>query len=187
MAQAESILLPASEPARVAADAAAWWRNAVVYQVYVRSFADGNSDGVGDLAGVRDRLPYLRDLGVDALWFSPWYPSPMADSGYDISDYRSIDPNFGTLAEAELLIAEASALGIRTIVDVVPNHVSDQHPWFQAALASQPGSPERERFWFRPGETPPNGWQSIFGGSAWTRANGDGDWYLHLFAPEQPD
>ena len=167
--------------------AAEWWREAVVYQVYVRSFADANGDGVGDLAGVRDRLPYLRDLGVDALWFSPWYPSPMADSGYDISDYRSIDPAFGTLAEAELLIAEARTLGIRTIVDIVPNHVSDQHPWFQAALASQPGSPERERFWFRSGETPPNGWQSIFGGSAWTRANGDGDWYLHLFAPEQPD
>jgi len=172
------------EPPRAAGE---WWRDAVVYQVYVRSFADANGDGVGDLAGVRDRLPYLRDLGVDALWFSPWYPSPMADSGYDISDYRAIDPAFGTLAEAEQLIAEARALGIRTIVDVVPNHVSDQHPWFQAALASPPGSPERERFWFRSGDTPPNGWQSIFGGSAWTRANGDGDWYLHLFAPEQPD
>jgi len=169
-----------------------WWRDAVVYQVYVRSFADANGDGVGDLAGVLAQLPYLRDLGVDALWFSPWYPSPMADSGYDISDYRSIDPAFGTLAEAEQLIAEARALGIRTIVDIVPNHVSDQHPWFEAAVAAAPGSPERERFWFRPGSgadgnSPPNGWQSIFGGSAWTRANGDGEWYLHLFAPEQPD
>ena len=169
-----------------------WWRDAVVYQVYVRSFADANGDGVGDLAGVRERLSYLRDLGVDALWFSPWYPSPMADSGYDISDYRSIDPNFGTLAEAELLIAEARALGIRTIVDIVPNHVSNRHPWFEAAIAAPPGSPERERFWFRPGSgtngsLPPNGWQSIFGGSAWTRANDDGEWYLHLFAPEQPD
>jgi alpha-glucosidase len=164
-----------------------WWRDAVVYQVYVRSFADANGDGVGDLAGVRGRLSYLRDLGVDALWFSPWYPSPMADSGYDISDYRSIDPNFGTLGEAELLIAEARALGIRTIVDIVPNHVSDQHPWFQAALASQAGSPERERFWFRSGDAPPNGWQSIFGGSAWTRVDDGGEWYLHLFAPEQPD
>ncbi len=168
-----------------------WWRDAVVYQVYVRSFADANGDGVGDLAGVLERLPYLRDLGVDALWFSPWYPSPMADSGYDISDYRSIDPAFGTLLEAERLIGEARALGIRTIVDIVPNHVSDQHPWFQAALASAPGSPERARFWFRPGsgangEVPPNGWQSIFGGSAWTRTD-DGEWYLHLFAPEQPD
>jgi alpha-glucosidase len=168
-----------------------WWRDAVVYQVYVRSFADANGDGIGDLAGVRERLPYLRDLGVDALWFNPWYPSPMADSGYDISDYRSIDPAFGTLLEAERLIGEARALGIRTIVDIVPNHVSDQHPWFRAALASAPGSPERARFWFRPGsgangDLPPNGWQSIFGGSAWTRTE-DGEWYLHLFAPEQPD
>ena len=169
-----------------------WWRDAVVYQVYVRSFADANGDGVGDLAGVRARLPYLRDLGVDALWFSPWYPSPMADSGYDISDYRAVDPAFGTLAEAERLIAEARTLGIRTIVDIVPNHVSNEHRWFRDALASAPGSPERERFWFRPGsgpggDVPPNGWQSIFGGSAWTRTQDGGDWYLHLFAPEQPD
>jgi len=167
-----------------------WWREAVVYQVYVRSFADANGDGIGDLAGVRARLPYLRDLGVDALWFNPWYPSPLADMGYDIADYRAIDPDFGTLQEAELLIAEARALGIRTIVDIVPNHVSNEHAWFRAALASSPGSPERARFWFRPGtgangDLPPNGWQSIFGGSAWTRT--DGEWYLHLFAPEQPD
>jgi alpha-glucosidase len=173
-----------------------WWRDAVVYQVYVRSFADANGDGTGDLAGVLDRLPYLRDLGVDAIWFSPWYPSPMADTGYDISDYRAIDPSLGTLAQAEQVISEARALGIRTIIDIVPNHVSDQHPWFQAALAAPAGSPERERFWFRPGtgpdgELPPNGWQSIFGGSGWTRttdADGTpGEWYLHLFAPEQPD
>jgi alpha-glucosidase len=173
-----------------------WWRDAVVYQVYVRSFADANGDGSGDLAGVRARLPYLRELGVDALWFNPWYPSPLADNGYDIADYRSIDPAFGTLAEAEQLISEARALGIRTIVDIVPNHVSNEHPWFRAALASPPGSPERARFWFRPGkgpdgELPPNGWQSIFGGCAWTRTEDDagvaGEWYLHLFAPEQPD
>jgi alpha-glucosidase len=168
-----------------------WWREAVIYQVYTRSFADATGDGVGDLAGVRDRLPYLRDLGVDGLWFNPWYPSPGADNGYDISDYRSIDPAFGTLHEAEGLIADARALGIRTIVDVVPNHVSDQHPWFQAALGSTPESPERARFWFRPGRgangnEPPNQWQSIFGGNAWTRV-ADGEWYLHLFAPEQPD
>jgi alpha-glucosidase len=168
-----------------------WWREAVIYQVYTRSFADATGDGVGDLAGVRDRLPYLRDLGIDGLWFNPWYPSPGADNGYDISDYRSIDPAFGTLPEAEGLIADARALGIRTIVDVVPNHVSDQHPWFQAALDSTPGSPERARFWFRPGrgadgDEPPNQWQSIFGGNAWTRV-ADGEWYLHLFAPEQPD
>jgi alpha-glucosidase len=173
-----------------------WWRDAVVYQVYVRSFADANGDGIGDLAGVLDRLPYLHDLGVDALWFNPWYPSPMADTGYDVADYRSIEPAFGTLEQAEQLIAEARALGIRSIVDIVPNHVSDQHAWFRAALASPAGSPERARFWFRPGagpdgELPPNGWQSIFGGPAWTRVSDDagrpGEWFLHLFAPEQPD
>ena len=168
-----------------------WWRDAVVYQVFVRSFADGNGDGIGDLAGVRARLPYLSELGVDALWFNPWYPSPLADNGYDVVDYRSIDPDFGTLAEAEELIALARERGIRTIVDVVPNHVSNEHPWFRAALEAGPGSAERSRFWFRPGRgpdgsLPPNGWQSIFGGSAWTRVR-DGEWYLHLFAPEQPD
>jgi alpha-glucosidase len=168
-----------------------WWRDAVVYQVYVRSFADGNGDGTGDLAGVRAQLPYLHDLGVDALWFNPWYPSPLADNGYDIVDYRAIDAAFGTLDDAEQLIAEARELGIRTIIDVVPNHVSSEHPWFREALPAGPGSAARDRFWFRPGlgddgSQPPNGWQSIFGGSAWTRV-GDGEWYLHLFAPEQPD
>ncbi|MCX4744484.1 glycoside hydrolase family 13 protein [Kitasatospora sp. NBC_01287] len=169
----------------------AWWRNAAIYQVYPRSFADGNGDGTGDLAGVRARLPYLAELGVDALWFNPWYPSPMADGGYDVADYRGIDPLFGTLAEAEKLIAEALDLGLRTIVDIVPNHVSDQHPWFRAALAAAPGSPERELFHFRAGrgtagELPPNDWVSEFGGCPWTRI-GDGQWYLHLFATQQPD
>jgi alpha-glucosidase len=173
-----------------------WWRDAVIYQVYVRSFADGNGDGIGDLAGVRARLPYLRDLGVDAIWFTPWYPSPMADGGYDVADYRDIDPMFGTLAEAEQLIDEARAVDIRVIVDIVPNHCSERHIWFQAALAAPPGSPERARFWFRPGrgshgELPPNDWKSIFGGSAWTQTQRDdgtpAEWYLHLFAPEQPD
>ena len=179
-----------------AANSAEWWRGAVIYQVYVRSFADGTGDGTGDLAGVRAKLPYLRDLGVDAIWFNPWYASPMADGGYDVADYRAIEPVFGTLAEAEALIAEALEFGIRTIVDVVPNHLSDEHPWFQAALAAGPGAPERDRFWFRAGlgeagDEPPNGWASIFGGSAWSRTkNPDGtpgEWYLHLFAPEQPD
>ena len=131
-----------------------WWRDAVIYEVYPRSFADADGDGTGDLAGVRSRLGYLRDLGVDAIWFTPWYVSPLADGGYDVADYRAIDPVFGTLEEAEGLIAEALAMGIRTIVDVVPNHVSDQHRWFQAALAAGPGSPERARFWFRPGRGP---------------------------------
>ena len=173
-----------------------WWRSAVIYQVYVRSFADGSGDGTGDLAGVRAHLGYLKDLGVDAIWFNPWYPSPMADGGYDVADYRDIHPQFGTLAEAEALIAEALALGIRTIIDVVPNHISDQHPWFQAALAAGPGSPERERFWFHPGKGEdgdeiPTHWVSSFQGATWTRTtNPDGtpgEWYLHMFTPEQPD
>nr|WP_306319642.1 MULTISPECIES: glycoside hydrolase family 13 protein [unclassified Streptomyces] len=168
-----------------------WWRSAAIYQVYVRSFADGDGDGTGDLAGVRARLPYLARLGIDAIWFTPWYRSPLADGGYDVADYRAIDPAFGTLAEAEKLIAEARDLGIRAIVDIVPNHVSNQHPWFQAALAAGPGSPERELFHFRPGrgahgELPPNNWPSQFSGGTWTRVP-DGEWYLHLFTPEQPD
>jgi alpha-glucosidase len=184
---------PTIAPAPHRADSAAkpWWRDAVVYQVYVRSFADANGDGTGDLAGVLERLPYLVELGIDALWFNPWYPSPQADNGYDIVDYRAIDPAYGSLADADALIAAARDAGLRTIVDVVPNHISSEHAWFREALAAAPGSPERERFWFRPGRgadgaQPPNGWQSIFGGSAWTRVE-DGDWYLHLFAPEQPD
>jgi alpha-glucosidase len=173
-----------------------WWRTAVIYQVYVRSFADGDGDGVGDLAGVRARLPYLAELGVDALWFNPWYASPMADAGYDVADYRRIDPAFGDLAQAESLIAEAHELGLRVIVDIVPNHVSDQHVWFQEALAAAPGSAARDLFWFRPGrgtdgEVPPNDWRSEFGGPAWTRTTDSdgtpGEWYLHLFAAEQPD
>ena len=175
---------------------AQWWRRAVIYQVYIRSFADGNGDGIGDLAGVRSRLRYLLELGVDAIWFTPWYLSPLADGGYDVADYRAIDPAFGSLAEAERLIAEARDLGIRTIVDIVPNHVSDQHPWFQAALASAPGSPERARFWFRPGrgqdgDEMPNEWVSNFSGPTWTRTQNPGgtpgEWYLHLFSAQQPD
>ena len=173
-----------------------WWPGAAIYQVYVRSFADGNDDGTGDLSGVRAKLGYLADLGIEAIWFNPWYPSPMADAGYDISDYRDIDPIFGTLAQAERLIEEAHALDIKVIIDVVPNHCSDAHPWFKAALAAKPGSAERALFWFRPGrgvdgELPPNDWNSIFGGPAWTRITEPdgrpGEWYLHLFAPEQPD
>ncbi|MEU1019032.1 glycoside hydrolase family 13 protein [Streptomyces sp. NPDC005898] len=168
-----------------------WWRGAVIYQVYPRSFADGNGDGMGDLAGIRARLPYLRDLGVDAVWLSPFYSSPQADAGYDVADYRAIDPMFGTLHDADALLRDAHELGLRVIVDLVPNHSSDQHEWFQRALREGPGSPLRERYHFRPGkgtdgELPPNDWESIFGGPAWTRTP-DGEWYLHLFAPEQPD
>ena len=176
-------------------DPAAWWRAAVTYQVYPRSFADGDGDGVGDIAGIRSRLPYIRDLGVDAIWLNPWYPSPMADAGYDVADYRAIDPLFGTLAEAEALIAEARALDLRVLLDIVPNHLSSEHAWFRAALAAGPGSHERERFLFRPGRgdgsQPPNDWESVFGGSAWTRIREPdgrpGEWYLHLFDPGQPD
>ncbi|MBB5136348.1 alpha-glucosidase [Thermocatellispora tengchongensis] len=164
-----------------------WWRDAVVYEIYVRSFADASGDGVGDLAGVRSRLPYLAELGVDAIWLTPFYPSPMADGGYDVADYRDVDPLFGTLADFDAMVAEAHALGLRVLVDIVPNHSSSAHPWFQAALAAEPGSPERARYIFVDGgELPPNNWQSTFSGPAWTRAP-DGQWYLHLFAPEQPD
>ncbi|APU40029.1 glycoside hydrolase family 13 protein [Streptomyces sp. TN58] len=168
-----------------------WWRDAVIYQVYPRSFADSNGDGMGDLEGIRSRLPYLKELGVDAVWLSPFYASPQADAGYDVADYRAIDPMFGTLHDADALIREAHGLGLRIIVDLVPNHCSDQHEWFKQALREGSGSRLRERFHFRPGkgengELPPNDWESIFGGPAWTRV-ADGEWYLHLFAPEQPD
>ncbi len=173
-----------------------WWRGAAIYQVYVRSFADGNGDGVGDLAGLLRKLPYIAELGIDAIWLNPWYPSPMADGGYDVADYRAIEPLFGSLVEAEKLIDEAHALGIKIIIDIVPNHCSDQHPWFLQAIAEGPDSPARELFWFKPGKgedgsEPPNDWQSRFGGPAWSRStNPDGtagDWYLHLYSPEQPD
>ena len=166
-----------------------WWKTAVVYQVYIRSFADGSGDGTGDIAGLRDRLPYLERLGVDAIWINPWYPSPMADSGYDVADYRDIEPLFGTLAEADQLIAEAHAADLHVILDIVPNHTSDHHAWFVAALADEPGARERYHFLAGKGENgelPPNDWRSVFGGSAWTRV-ADGQWYLHLFAPGQPD
>ncbi|MEU5547062.1 glycoside hydrolase family 13 protein [Streptomyces sioyaensis] len=169
----------------------AWWRSAVIYQVYIRSFADGDGDGTGDLAGLRSRLPYLAHLGVDAVWINPWYPSPLADGGYDVADYRDIHPAYGTLDEARRTIAEAHELGLRVILDIVPNHTSDQHDWFQEALAAESGSPARDRYVFRDGRgedgaLPPNDWHAAFGGPTWTRTD-DGQWYLHLFAPEQPD
>ncbi|EFA22064.1 glycoside hydrolase family 13 protein [Bifidobacterium gallicum] len=168
-----------------------WWKQAVVYQVYPRSFKDMNGDGLGDIAGITDRMPYLHELGVDAIWLSPFYPSELADGGYDVIDYRNVDPRLGTLDDFDAMITAAHKAGIKVVVDIVPNHTSDHHVWFQEALASKPGSPARERYIFRDGqgehgELPPNGWQSVFGGSAWQQVP-DGQWYLHLFTKEQPD
>ncbi|MEU4773041.1 glycoside hydrolase family 13 protein [Micromonospora sp. NPDC023644] len=179
-----------------AGPATGWWTRATIYQVYPRSFADSDGDGIGDLPGITARLDHLVELGVDALWLSPFYPSPQADAGYDVADYRDVDPLFGTLADADRLIAEAHSRGLRVIVDLVPNHTSSAHRWFQAALPAAPGSPERDRYVFRDGRgpdgaQPPNDWQSVFGGPAWTRvteADGrPGQWYLHLFDAGQPD
>ena len=168
-----------------------WWRQAVVYQVYPRSFADSTGDGLGDIAGVTSRIGYLAALAVDAIWLSPFYPSAMADGGYDVADHRNVAPELGTLKDFDALVEAAHAVGIRVIVDIVPNHTSNLHPWFQEALASQPGSPARARYIFRDGtgpdgSEPPSDWISHFGGPAWTRV-ADGQWYCHLFAREQPD
>src|SRR5215212_5692947 len=165
-----------------------WWRDAVFYEIYVRSFADWSCDGVCDLPGIRSRLDYLRDLGVDAIWLTPFYPSPGADHGYDVSDYVDVAPQFGTLDDFDALVRDAHELGLRAIVDIVPNHSSSEHRWFRNALAD-PSHPDRERYVFRPGGDggPPNNWPSNWGGPAWTLDTPSGEWYLHLFAPEQPD
>jgi alpha-glucosidase len=189
-----------------------WWRHAVCYQIYVRSFADSDGDGLGDLAGIEQRLPYLARLGVDAIWLTPFYTSPQHDHGYDVADYRDVDPRFGTLADFDAMLARAHQLGLRVIVDIVPNHTSSEHPWFRAALAD-PNGPERRRYLFRAGhgpggEEPPNNWRSVFGGPAWTRVDDPAarpgsaraagperearpeppaQWYLHLFDATQPD
>lgn len=173
------------------ARSSAWWRDAVIYQIYPRSFADADGDGIGDLCGIVSRIDYLAALGIDAIWLSPFYVSPQADAGYDVADYRDVDPLFGTLADFDDLLAAAHERRLRVIVDLVPNHTSSQHVWFQEALAAPAGSPERERYVFRDGRgqggaEPPNNWQSVFGGPAWTRVP-DGQWYLHLFDPSQPD
>ncbi|BDN83594.1 MULTISPECIES: glycoside hydrolase family 13 protein [Mycobacterium] len=177
-------------------EAKPWWSTAVFYQVYPRSFADSSGDGVGDLDGVAARLDHLAHLGVDGIWLNPVTVSPMADHGYDVSDPRDVDPLFGSMAALERLIAAAHRRGIKIIMDVVPNHTSSAHPWFQAALAAGPGSIDRDRYFFRDGRgpggvRPPNNWESVFGGPAWTRVtdpNGTpGQWYLHLFDTEQPD
>ena len=186
MAEIEQQSAPGSE----------WWRTAVIYQIYPRSFADANGDGIGDLPGITSRLDALQDLGVDAIWLSPFMPSPQKDAGYDVSDYRGVDALFGTLDDFDAMLAAAHARSIRVIVDLVPNHSSDQHRWFQEALTAAPGSPERARYIFRDGkgehgELPPNNWQSVFGGGMWTRITEPdgtpGQWYLHIFDPSQPD
>jgi alpha-glucosidase len=168
-----------------------WWRSGVIYQIYPRSFADSNGDGMGDLKGITERLPKLQELGVDAIWLSPFYRSPQKDAGYDVSDYRDVDPLFGTLADFDELVQRAHSHNLRVMIDLVPNHSSDQHRWFQNALASKPGSMERSYYHFRDGkgengELPPNNWVSMFGGPAWTRVE-NGQWYCHLFDSSQPD
>lgn len=180
----EAALAPAPE----------WWQSAVIYEVYPRSFADGDGDGVGDLAGLIARLPYIASLGVDGIWMTPFQPSPQVDQGYDVTDYCGVDPLFGTMEQFDTLLELAHSLGLRILLDVVPNHCSSEHPLFQAALAAGPGSPERDMFHFVEGsgdDVPPNNWQSVFGGRAWSPANPgsetDKDWYLHLFSAGQPD
>jgi len=183
-------------PAAVTTLGTEWWRSAVIYQIYPRSFADLTGDGVGDLPGITARLDSLAALGVDAIWLSPFYTSPQKDAGYDVADYCDVDPLFGTLADFEDLQNRAHELGLRVIVDIVPNHTSDAHRWFQEAIASPAGSPERARYMFRDGkgaagEIAPNNWESVFGGPAWTRLTEPdgtpGQWYLHLFDASQPD
>ncbi|MFG2888678.1 glycoside hydrolase family 13 protein [Streptomyces sp. NPDC048248] len=211
---ASAVTAQATETAAHSA-AQRWWRDAVIYQVYVRSFLDSTGDGIGDLAGVRAGLPYLRKLGVDGIWLSPFYPSPQHDHGYDVADYRDVDPVYGDLAEFDRLVADAHRLGLKVLLDIVPNHCSSDHPWFRAALAEGPGSAARALFHFADGrgehgELPPNNWRAMFGGPAWSRveevAEADsasegpersgaeakrsgtpGQWYLHMFTPEQPD
>ncbi|MDZ8276390.1 alpha-amylase family glycosyl hydrolase, partial [Microbacterium aquimaris] len=187
---------PTPENGTDAMPGAEWWRSAVIYQIYPRSFADSSGDGVGDLRGVTAHLDDLASLGVDALWLSPFQVSPQKDAGYDVADYCDVDPIFGTLADFDEMLAGAHARGIRIIVDLVPNHSSDQHPWFQQALTAAAGSAERARYMFRDGkgehgEIPPNNWESVFGGPAWTRVTEPdgtpGQWYLHLFDASQPD
>ncbi|MEX1177021.1 MAG: alpha-amylase family glycosyl hydrolase [Nitriliruptor sp.] len=165
-----------------------WWTGAVGYQIYIRSFADADGDGIGDLAGIRSRLPHLAELGVDIVWITPFYPSPQADHGYDVADYTGVDLRFGTLEDVRALVDDAHALGLRVVIDLVPNHSSDQHPWFLDAKRG-PDAPHRDWYVWREGRDsgPPNNWVSNFGGPAWTYDEPSDRWYMHLFLPEQPD
>ena len=192
----QEVLDLAKAPVHPAASSTEWWRSAVIYQIYPRSFADGNNDGIGDLAGITSRLNAISALGVDAVWLSPFYRSPQKDAGYDVSDYCDVDPLFGTIEDFKILLDEAHHLNLRVLIDLVPNHSSSEHAWFKRALAAAPGSAERDYYHFKAGrgtdgELPPNNWLSLFGGPAWTRTtNADGtagDWYLHLFDSSQPD
>ncbi|KAK4686594.1 alpha-glucosidase, partial [Tremellales sp. Uapishka_1] len=173
--------------------AANWWRQAVIYQIYPRSFADDNGDGIGDLKGITARIPYLKALGIDAVWLSPFYPSALKDGGYDVADYRDVDPKIGTLEQFDEMMLSLKSAGIRVMVDIVPNHTSDDHEWFQAAVKAGKGSAERERYIFRDGlgaakDIPPTDWQAQFGGAAWSPSGADdGQFYFHMFDPAQPD
>jgi alpha-glucosidase len=178
-------------PLHPAVEGAQWWRSGVIYQIYPRSFADANGDGMGDLKGITQRLSSLASLGIDAVWLSPFYRSPQKDAGYDVSDYVNVDPLFGTLEDFDEMVREAHRLSLRVMIDLVPNHSSSEHEWFQRALNSAPGSKERSYYHFKDGrgengELSPNNWQSMFGGPAWTRVD-DGQWYVHLFDSSQPD
>jgi alpha-glucosidase len=178
-------------PLHLSQEGSQWWRSGVIYQIYPRSFADANGDGMGDLKGITQRLSSLASLGIDAIWLSPFYSSPQKDAGYDVSDYVSVDPLFGTLEDFDEMVKEAHRLSLRVMIDLVPNHSSSEHEWFQKALRAAPGSKERSYYHFKDGrgengELPPNNWQSMFGGPAWTRVE-DGQWYVHLFDSSQPD
>jgi alpha-glucosidase len=178
-------------PLHPAVEGAQWWRSGVIYQIYPRSFADANGDGMGDLKGITQRLSSLASLGIDAVWLSPFYRSPQKDAGYDVSDCVNVDPLFGSLEDFDEMVTEAHRLSLRVMIDLVPNHSSSEHEWFQRALKAAPGSKERSYYHFKDGrgengELPPNNWQSMFGGPAWTRVD-DGQWYVHLFDSSQPD
>ncbi len=173
-----------------------WWRQAVIYQIYPRSFKDSNGDGIGDIKGITSKIGYLSSLNVDAVWLSPFYPSALADGGYDVDDYRDVDPKLGTLADFDEMLNKLHEAGIRVFVDIVPNHSSNRHEWFKEAIAAEPGSAARNRYIFRDGkgangELPPTNWPSHFAPSAWSHESTQGgkhnQWYCHLFAPEQPD